>query len=331
MHRGTWALGIATLLCGVGCGIDPDQVGSDYEPLPEAANAVAAAVFEGQLYVHGGHVGSAHDQSREHTLSRFIRLDLDTPDARWEALTDPGIPVQQGSLFVHDGALYRLGGMTSMNAADEPIEIWSLDDFARYDRDTDSWEALPAMPDTRASHSLTLVDGVIYVVGGWTLHGESGSGVYSETWMSLDLEQTPLQWEEHDMPFQLRDHCAGHRDGKVYVLGGMLSGAFPVEPWVYDPVEDDWSRGPVLPPGGGLFGGFGCGATSADGELYFSAAESMLYRLNDAGDDWEAVGPTEAPRIFHQLVPHNDEILLVGGGLGTDVTPLDSVESVTVR
>lgn len=333
LFRGTFLMGAAlTALCSqAACQVDPEDVPSDRAPLPVAANAVAAAVHGDELYVYGGHVGSAHDQSRDHTLTQFIRLDLTDAEAEWETLSDLPEPIQQGSLFSHEGSLYRLGGMTSLNPADEEIEIWSRDLFERYDEEREEWVALVSMPDTRASHSLTIVDNVIYIMGGWTLHGESGSGVYSETFMRLDLNSDPLTWEEIEQPFQIRDHCAGTVDGKVYVLGGMLSGTFPPTPWIFDPATDEWSRGPDVPSAGiGVFGGFGCAAASANDTIYFSASET-LYAMNANRDGWDEVSPLAAPRIFHQMVVHDDEVILLGGGVGTDVTPLDSVETVPLN
>jgi N-acetylneuraminic acid mutarotase len=290
---------------------------SDYRRLPEKANALTAAVLEDRLYVLGGHVGGAHESSIDNFLSAFRRLPL-TAEGAWQDLRAPGPPLQQAALFVYDGRLYRLGGLTAKNRKDQPKDLFTT---------ADAWQDLAPMPDTRASHSVVIVDGVLYVMGGWKLNGGT-AGTYYDTWLSFDLKDPQGAWKEHPQKFKVRDHCAAAADGKVYVLGGMLTGMFPGRAQVYDPGADAWSEGPELPAGSPVRG-FGCAALSLGGTLYYTASEGVLHRLKAGRDGWEPAGRLKVPRAFHALAARSDrELIAVGGAIDAASTPTDSVESI---
>ncbi|XYI02685.1 Kelch repeat-containing protein [Sorangium sp. So ce1128] len=320
-----------------GEGADPadtpnnDPAPSDYTALPEPVTAFTARVLDDHLYVHGGHIGEAHDSSVESLIPNLRRLDLSRPDAAWEEVAGPNVPVQQSTLFTHEGKLYRLGGMTSRSQRGEALDLLTLDEFAVYDAEADAWSALPPMPDSRSSHDVELVGSTLHVTGGWKIDGGAETEAYHETFLSIDLAADELAWEEHPQPFKVRDHCGGVVDGKVYVLGGMLSGVFPTEARVYDPATETWSEGPALPTQTPI-GGFGCAAVSLNDTIYFTAAEGVVYRLNDARDGWEQAATLKTPRIFHRLVDRNaNELIALGGGVGEAIEGTTSVESILLK
>jgi hypothetical protein len=71
--------------------------------------------------------------------------------------------------------------------------------------------------------------------------------------------------------------------------------------------------------------GFAPAACTLDGRLYASVADGTLYRLDEAGATWEAVAKT-TPRIVHRLIPHDGQILVLGGAAKGD--NLDLIETV---
>ncbi|WP_433927308.1 Kelch repeat-containing protein [Sorangium cellulosum] len=311
--------------------LDTDPAPSDYTALPEPLAAFAARVLDDHLYIHGGHIGEAHDSSVESLIPNLRRLDLSKPEAAWEEVAGPDVPVQQSALFTHEGKLYRLGGMTSRSHRGEELDLLTLDDFAVYDAEADAWTALPSMPDSRSSLDVQIVGSTLYVTGGWKIDGGTETETYYETFLSIDLAADELAWEEHPQPFKVRDHCGGVVDGKLYILGGMLSGVFPTEAQIYDPATETWSEGPALPTQSPI-AGFGCAAVSLNDTIYFTAAEGVVYRLNDARDGWEQVATLKTPRILHRLVDRNaNELIALGGGVGEANEGTASVESILLE
>ena len=308
----------------------PAAPNTTYADFDDPTVAMAAAILDDHLYVFGGTTAPAHIEDAEVFVDETRRLDLRSADATWEEISGSGIPTQQAQLFTHGGRLYRLGGLQATNASGEPADLWTLDDFAVYDVASDSWEALTPMPDTRGSMSLGIVDGVLHVMGGWKMEGGVDSWAYYETWLSVDLEADELVWEEHEQPFKVRDHCGGEKDGKVYLIGGMLSGMFPDEPYVYDTATGTWGSGPELPIDH-VYKAFGCAAAAVDGELYFSGFDGVVYRLSDDHSAWETVTTLDPARTFHALPARSaTELVAVGGGTGTDVDAVATVESISI-
>ena len=168
---------------------DPEfGVGDErFRHLPFRVNAFGATVFQGALYVWGGHTGALHDHFIDTLSNRMMRLDLSDAGAEWETL-EQAEAVQQGSLFTHAGRMYRLGGMIAASRKGTEEDLHTLDRFERYDAENGTWEALPPMPNTRSSHGLTISEGVLYVIGGWQLTGPPESGLYHDDWVSIDLE-----------------------------------------------------------------------------------------------------------------------------------------------
>jgi hypothetical protein len=304
---------------------------ASYAPLPEAMSAFGGRVLDDKLYVLGGHTGEGHDSSIESLVTKFRRLDLAEPGAQWEDVTGPDIPLQQGALFTYEGKLHWLGGMTSRFHRGGALDVYTLGDFSVYDAATSTWTALPPIPDTRSSHDVEVVGSTIYVTGGWKIAGGADTEVYYETWLSIDMAAAAPAWVERPQPFKVRDHCGGVADGKVYVLGGMLSGQFPSETRVYDPATDTWAEGPAIPPGP-LTGGFGCAAATLNGTIYYSAFDGGVFKLNAARDGWEQVATLKVPRLLHRLVARNDsELIALGGVTGEQLTSVDSLESILLK
>lgn len=297
---------------------------SDYAPLPHAANALTSAVLDDHLYVLGGHHGGAHASAIEDMDDTFLRLDLSDPAADWEELEAPGAVVQQATLFVHDGEIHRIGGLTSTYTGSEDKELWTLDQHAVYRGGT--WVDLEPLPEGRASHTISVIDDVVYVLGGWFIAGDPDDFVYVTTFFWKDLADPSATWQSEEQPFEVRDVCGGAKDGKAWILGGMRSGTFPNLARAWNPATSAWEDGPNLPSPGGM-NGFGCAAANDDEHLYFTHRNGTVYSLE--GDAWSAVGELRQPRTFHSVsLRGSDELIAVGGSDGGTNGEFDAVESV---
>jgi uncharacterized GH25 family protein/outer membrane protein assembly factor BamB len=293
-------------------------------PMPQAASSFGAVACDGWLYVYGGHVVRTHNYSTEAVSRRFHRLNL-ADGKTWEELAG-GPGVQGMNLAAHNGKIYRVGGMEPRNKPGEDEDNHSLADVSCFDPAKGKWEALTPLPVPRSSHDVAVVDGKLYVIGGWNMTGDDG-----QDWLSnmlvLDLSAAKPEWKSIEQPFQRRALIAAVAEGKIYVMGGFTEEETPsLNVDIYDTRTGQWTIGPKLP--GPPMNGFAPAACTLDGKVYVSVGDGNLLRLNEAAGRWDHV-TKNTPRIVHRLAPHESKILVLGGAVKGD--NFDLIEVVNIQ
>ena len=147
------------------------------------------------------------------------------------------------------------------------------------------------MPTPRAEVASAVIDGRIFIVGGFTENGQNSDIVevydpVTDTWSSIE-----------PMPERLDHAMAAAVNGKLYVIGGwrvfgdQLSEAMQI----YDPAIGEWQSGPdlPLPRAAGAAVGFGdtifvMGGVGPEPEV------GLAY--NTATGEWRRTAPMSAPR-----------------------------------
>lgn len=280
--------------------------------LPKGITSFGAAIVGDELYVYGGHFGAAHHYSMSGQSNEFRRLSLVSSNPAWESL--PGGPKLSGLAMVsHARKIYRVGGFTVKNGDDEPQNLWSQDGFAVFDPETKTWTDLPALPEPRSSLDAAVLDGKLYIVGGWKMAGPDDTKWHDTAWV-CDLNQNELTWTPiAEPPFQRRALSLAAHQGKLYVLGGMQeSGGPTTRVDIYDPETNRWSLGPAL-HGTGMEG-FGSSSFHLNGELLATTMSGSVQQLASDGSGWNLAGQLQSPRFFHrQLTTGNGQLLAVGG------------------
>lgn len=293
-----------------GDGVTATQFATMPEP---SVNSFGGAVLDGWLYVYCGHVGRTHRYNTETTSPHFRRLNL-SDGTTWEDL--PNDQAVQGVALVSDGRyLYRTGGMAARNGKDEEHDLHSIADFARFDPQTKTWTALPAMPQPRSTHDSAIVGRTLYVCGGWTMKGASDESEFCTTSLAIDLDKPEAGWREIPQPFERRALAVAEANQKLYVVAGLVGGGMKVDRRVdvYDPSTGAWTQAPSL-PGISKNEGFAPSAFSVAGRLYASGASGQILRLSKDGSVWEAIGAWAKPRITHRVLPGPSNTLMVVGG-----------------
>jgi hypothetical protein len=294
--------------------------------LPEAVNSFGGAVSGDWLYVYSGHLGVTHKYHEGTTSKHFRRLNL-KDRTTWEELP-PGPPLQGVTLMSHKGMLYRIGGMSARNRPDEPDNLVSVADFARFDPRSKTWTDLPKLAAPRSTHDAVVVGDKIYVVGGWSMNGgDSSNSEFCEDTLVFDLGREDGRWESlPSPPVRRRALAVGEVGGKIFALGGLTEEGKVVKSVdVYDPKGRTWSRGPELPGSKGQ--GFAPSAFGVRGRLYLTGSDGIVYRLNATAEGWDAIGKLAVPRIVHRLLPGIAiDLLAVGGTFAKAPTPV--IESI---
>ncbi len=299
-------------------------------PLPEPLSSFGAAVSDGWLYVYGGHTGEEHAHSRDNLSNHFRRIALaegdDAAKGAWEELPME-IPVQGLPLVAHGGKIYRVGGLSFRNAAADEADMHSVAEFACFDPATQKWTALTPLPEARSSHDAVVIGDTLYVVGGWTLAGESEGDWLGTAW-SFDLSDPQAEWQAVASPtFKRRALAAARWNRQLVAIGGMDDNAeISRRVDALDPATGKWTKMPDLPRG--QMAGFGVSAWNLDGKLLVSGADGAVLQLSDDGTNWEKVGKLSAGRFFHRLMPGTGESLLVIAGASIETGKhLATVES----
>ena len=299
-----------------------------FPPIPQTVTSFGAAIAGDSLYLYGGHSGRAHEYYAEAQGKTLWRLDLSRPEA-WESLGDgPGL--QGLAMVAHDGKLYRIGGFTAKNSDGEKEDLWSQAGVASFDPATDEWKELPPLPEPRSSFDAAVLGDKIYVVGGWTMRGDTDAQ-WLQTAHVLDLGQEPLAWDSlPPAPFERRALSVAAHDGKIYVLGGMQRVGGPTTRVdIFDPETRAWSRGPGLQ--GGAMDGFGSSAFAVGNQLFVTTYSGSIQRLDEDADSWQVLGQLDRQRFFHRLLPLSDNELIAVGGASMSDGNFETLEVIRVR
>ena len=305
-------------------------------PLPEAVTSFGAVIANGKLYAYGGHLAGSHSWSLETTSGKLRSYDLQKP-GKWEDLKG-GPAVQSPGVATADGKVYLVGGMQPQNEKGKPPLLKSLDHAQVYDPATKAWTDLPKLPEARSSHDIVVVDGKLYVVGGWPLDTSKDAKdqkaddrdherTMHASMLVLDLAKPDAGWQAVPQPFERRALAVAANAGKIYAIGGMdakneMSNAVDV----YDIASKTWSKAADLPAEGKVKG-FATAACVLNGEVIASPRGGKVFALRN--DAWVEVAKLQKSRFFHQLEPWNDSQVIALGGT-TGETPLDTVEVVTI-
>ena len=342
-HHGTRGLAL-TLSCALILAISSVGVAADaavpasLPSLPEPVTSFGGAITDdGQLYAYGGHKADTHEWSLDTTSGKLHRLDLNKPGAAWETVGE-GPKVQSPGLAAHGGKVYLIGGMQPQNKEGAKPELLSLSHAMAFDPTSKAWTKLPDLPAPRSSHEVAVLDGKLYVVGGWPLdtrktekkpddaHAERG---YHNTMLVLDLAK-PDAWVSISQPFQRRALSVVASNGKIYALGGMNEkNEVTADADVYDVKSGKWEKLPEIPIVSSKTKAFATAACELDGRVLVSPAGGKVFALTPDAKAWTEVGQLQTNRLFHQLEPwKNSQVIALGGSKGS--TPIDSVELVTI-
>ena len=305
----------------------PTMLSTDHSlaPLDRGITSLGAAVAGDSLYLYGGHFGSAHHYSSAGQSGELRRQSLVEP-GKWESL-DGGPKLTGLAMVAFDGKLYRVGGFTAKNPEDKEQDLWSQDSFAMFDPATGKWTDLPPLPSGRSSHDAAVLDGKLYVVGGWNMQGDKETEWHS-TAAVCDLTQDKLEWKEIEVPFKRRALSVAANNGKLYVIGGMQhDGNATTNVDVYDPASQLWSAGPAIL--GNPMDGFGSASFALGDRLFVSTMSGSIQRLATDGKSWQIVGQLKDPRFFHRMIATAQGTLAVVGGASMQTGKVLELEVLT--
>ena len=288
-------------------------------PAPIVWEEVAAAplarvegqstVVGGKLYVFGGYT----DRS---IIPKSFDADVYDPSSdTWTRLPAMPRPLTHAGTAQDGRNICLAGGVVG---SDDPLEasrvkIPATTEVWRFDTVTQTWSAMPPLPEARGAGALAVLDEELHYFGGT---GEDRYQEVGEHW-ALPLDGSTTWRSLAPLP-NPRNHLAGIVVGNaIYAIGGQhghnetLVTQASVQR--YDPITDTWVERASLPYG---LGHISNSTVEVDGLVYIVGGETGSYGsytdnvlvYNPELDVWSATTPYPRP-----------ENSLVGGTIGNNI------------
>jgi N-acetylneuraminic acid mutarotase len=199
--------------------------------MPTARSGLGLAVVNDTIYAIGGH---SYDNNEEY----------DPVANTWT--TKKPMPTSRGdfAIAVFEGKIYTFGG--SLRAGQWTTELTDVTEV--YDPATDTWTTKTSMHMPKAGLSASVVDGKIYLIGGFT---QSANGAYQTSNENLVYDPVADSWTtKTSIPTPTLDYATAVVDDKIYVISGT-SRAYSDDlidlNQIYDPKTDTWGQGAPIP------------------------------------------------------------------------------------
>ena len=248
-------------------------------------------------------------------------------------------PVHHAALTALDGKIYVFGGFEPPAAG--PPGWNPVSNAWEYDPKTDGWRALAAMPTARGAGAVAVVGGKFYVIGG----AGPIPGASDPTLRPRQPQRSLSTVEEYDpatntwrprapMPTACNHMGCEAVDGKIYIIGGRLSGAFIIGfpgninlVQAFDPASDGWTIKAPMPTARS-----GLNTASLSGIIYAAGGEVQdekslsAFRAFEAyhpvSDTWWALPSMLLPRHECIMAAVGNRIHVAGGSVQSAIVPL---------
>jgi len=197
-------------------------------PMNKARHSLGAAVVNGKIYAIGGTMLVYQDRLRTETTEVGINEEYDPATNTWSLKTPMPTSCSDFATAVYEGKIYCIGGGVSqffnLTTGRWDTKL-SQGINAVYDPATDKWEMKTPMPIPKTSAQAHVVNGQIYVIGGFP------NGTLNEVY-----DPITDTWTMKASPSDPIGPSAVFND-KIYCFGSDYK-------WrIYDPTTDSWSVG----------------------------------------------------------------------------------------
>jgi len=229
-------------------------------------------------------------------------------DAWQNAQNLPGA-VMDNVADAYDGKIYAGFGDTGITFGDIPGNLYLLDPA------TDTWTQLPSPEDGREAPGHGIIDGKLYIAGGW-----EGSGPLDPKLEIYDIAAGTWSTGASD-PAPYAGSGSAVLDGKLYLVGGCVDACATTDVSVYDAATDSWSRIAPYPEPiawtscAGISGKLYCaGGTDSNGDNLQHA-----YVYDPATDAWSKLPDMPVPLWGASYAAVNG-LLAISSGVTTGST-----------
>jgi subtilisin family serine protease len=244
----------------------------------------------------------------------------------WAIRAPLDIPRSRLALAAVDGVLYAIGGESADPASaaakpaqvspprprsqEAPLGVRAYDGVVEaYDPASNTWTRKAAMPSGVSNIAAGVIDGKIYVPGGFNTAGDSAAlQVYdpaADTWTM-----------RADLPESRAGAAVAALDGKLYVIGGTGPAGVTASCLRYDPAADAWSAcSPMAAARSWAAAGVAGGRLYVAGGLDANDNElRTLEEYDPSANTWTSRASMSAARGGPGAVGLGDHLYVIGGG-----------------
>ena len=241
--------------------------------MPTARYELSTNAVNGRIYAIGGFNRILFNINLLEDSTYLTELDnAEISESLRQEFETSGISLSQNATVLIENKSYHWNITDSQNTYQlrrqwDRIFIFTDSDVTEvveeYDPITDTWMKKSDIPTPRSAHSADVVNGKIYVIGGWDGHTE----------LSTVEEYDPATdtWtQKTNMPTARDDFSTGVVNGKIYAIGGTVVGeiwegvpVFLSSVEEYDPVTDTWTQKANMPTARDDFS-----ASTVNGKIY---------------------------------------------------------------
>lgn len=196
---------------------------------------------------------------------------------------------------------------------------------AQAESDQGTWRTATPMPTKRTEVAAAVLDGKIYVVGGFEKPSLGNMMNFAITPSVEAYDPVTDQWaSQAPMPVGLHHVGIGVVGGRLYVIGGYTKSAFSVwnpvaTVYTYDPATDSWTERAPMPTARGALS-----VIEHEGKLYAiggydrKANNAQVEVYDPVRNTWTTAAPLPTPRDHLATAAVAGKIYAIGGRVNGD-------------
>ena len=176
--------------------------------------STSTCVVDGKIYAIGG---IAYSNVKKRKPWRLDTVEVYDPATdTWAKAKKMNHARSGAAVSVVDGKIYVMGGTGWPQIPFHPGPF--LSSIEVYNPKTNQWREIGDMPAAKSSHTASVIDGKIYVIGGFF----RGNGLDTKYFKTIDIyhPNTGRWTQKPDMPVGKSGHAAEAINGKIYILTG---------------------------------------------------------------------------------------------------------------
>lgn len=216
----------------------------------------------------------------------------------WERITELPTKRKGFTTAVIENNIYLIGGSlfesVKLKVGKRLQGPFGLSTLEVYKTQTNTWQRLADMPTPRTSAKAAVVDGIIYVFGGYSGKDNQDVNLKFPVVVEAYNPQTDTWVRKNDMPVSRIEFNLGVAAGKVYLIGGSTGFGARHERRtarvdIYDPATDTWTKGHKMP-------------TRRDG-MDVEVVSNRLYAISGLGWPQTANAPGPFLKVIEEYNP----------------------------